>query len=213
MSEQAKQQLPSWQRVKSALRSLGMRRALPGWLLGLFGSLWSLAETTHTTEFLLEKIMHSAIDPLWLVLVGIVWLAGVVIWAASRPSETEHLRAMMRLKQKMNDATIKFERLCVAYEKELADNGIGSVSGNVLSHRTSLMFSMAAILQTALDTLPEGMRRQYVMLLAETRFDFLEYHHHEPHSVFLLGDQDNSYPIDILFRVLAKKEREDKTAS
>lgn len=155
-----------WGRLRRALRPLGKPRALVGWMLVFL-------DIAHRAEFVTSLFRGTA--PLvffqqWGWLVGVLWLAAVIVWAANRPQDEEvkKARRMEQLRSTVLDVIRKFEGLSRAYENHDARAAVGG--------RLILARAVGRLLKHALGTIAEDQRQEYVNVLIKVLIDYEQYY-------------------------------------
>jgi hypothetical protein len=114
----------------------------------------------------------------WGWLVGILWLAGVVLWAANRPPDeaVRQARRMEELRQGAMDVIRKFEALSSAYEESL-----NQASGpQAEARRYQLALAAGRLLKSAIETIPENQQWLYKRILMQVLLDYHQYYDQAP---------------------------------
>jgi hypothetical protein len=114
----------------------------------------------------------------WGWLVGILWLAAVVVWAANKPpdEEVQRVRTMERLGQATVNAVRRFEALSRAYERSISPEN----TGDAQNRRHELALAVAEVLRTAVQTVPEKQRYEYRSMLMGVLLNHLEFYDGQP---------------------------------
>ena len=176
MSEKTKR-FPPWRRVRQALQPIASLPAIPAWLtLGAW--FYSLLEFAHLASWLEDIRRGAHLDPVnflqtWGWLIGILWLAGVVIWAAMRPSAVQREHDLGRLRNTLVNAAMKFAAL---QRSHMIDRRSEPQSTEAMREFALALCSFAV---AAYATLPAESWKEYVDMLAGVESDLAEFHREE----------------------------------